>query len=448
MTQIRRIRRIKSIQVIQGIQGLRGSQKSVLIKHCFRLALGAVLPLNVFGTGALIVCCILSGIVLNPATCFAQSELQTLNVEGVSKAESPTTAASEIQNHAIEETARAQVIQMIGEKRYLKSKNLIESRVVRSAQAAKFMPYVQPGPMVKLPDGSWKMPLEIRFSVANLRNMILGIGLMNDTDGAASIVPLVSFVDRIKNVQMRWWMGEDKDDAHKFLTQLSRDFYEKFQSEFSRVGFHMIRPQGTVSTTLPEALRTERLTVGDLKSISNYYQAQLLMKGDVRIRESKDTPNAFTINVRIQVIQTQAARTVAELSRTFDTDAGVFEAVVRNKLRVETPEIAKDLGAQVMDVWSRGTINANLVKLAVRGTLTPAQLNTFKNEFSQTVKEVKSVRERMFEPGQVTFEIDYNGEPSQFVDRMKALQLAGFQMTPADLNIPRVVVMNVRSTSR
>ena len=377
---------------------------------------------------------------------FAQSELQTLSVEGVSKAESPNQAASEIQAHAVEETARAQVIEMIGEKRYNKSRNMIESKIIRPQQAAKFMPFVQPGAMVKLPDGSWKMPLEIRFSTTSLRKMVLDLGLMNDTDGAASVVPMISFVDRLKNVQLRWWMGEEKDEAHKFLSQLSHDFYEKLQSEFSHQGFHMIRPLGTVGSTLPEAFRSERLSVGDLKGISDYYQAQLLMKGDVRIRDSKDTPGAYTVAVRLQVIQTQAARTVAELSRSFDTDTGTFEAVVRNKMRVESPEIAKDLATQVMDAWQRGTMNANLLKLAVRGNLTPKQLSDFKVSLAHGIREVKSVRERMFEPGQITLEVDFSGEPAQFGERIKTAQLAGFQMTATDASVPRTVVTQVRVT--
>ena len=100
---------------------------------------------------------------LNATESFAQNnedELISVMSEGSSKASSQVEATREIQSKAISGTAREQVIEIIGDKRYAKNKTIVESRIVR--EATKFIPFVQPGDIVKLPDGSWKMKVDHR----------------------------------------------------------------------------------------------------------------------------------------------------------------------------------------------------------------------------------------------------------------------------------------------
>ena len=370
------------------------------------------------------------------------SELQSITADGVSHAATPLEAAREIQAKAVEDTAREQVLELIGDKRYQKSRVQVESKIIK--QAARFMPFIQPGQVAKQPDGSWKMTTEMKVSQPSLRRMVLDAGLLSDNDGSASIVPLISFIDRSKNISTRWWMGEEHDESHRFLLQLSREVYDRLQAEFSHQGFHMIRPVGAQASSLPEAFRAERMSNAELKSVSDYFQAPLVLKGDVRIRPSQDVANAFTVSIRLQVIQSAGGRTIAEISRSIDTEAGNTENVVRSKLSSEMPEISKDLAAQVLDAWQRGTINANLLKLAVRGNLNPKQLSDFKSALQRSVREIKNLHERLFESGQVVFDVDFAGQASGLSERMRSLQLPGFVTSFVADNADQGLVVQVR----
>lgn len=378
---------------------------------------------------ALMTAVALSMILPEPAQAQMTDELVTVTVEGATKADSAPEAARVIQAQALADTARAKAIEVIGEKRYQKSKSVVESKIVR--QAVKFIPFVNSDEPVKQPDGTWKMNVELKLSTSSLRKMILEAGLLTDAQGPASIVPLVAFTDRAKNQSSRWWLGETKDDAHKLLHQVSDLVYEKLQSEFNDQGFHVLRPLGTQSSPVPEALRVERPTQAELKSIAEFYQAPLVLKGDVRFRESHEMQGAAQVSIRLQVVQTSTARTIAEVSRAFDTAAGNYEAVVRNKITSELPEISKDLALQVLEAWQRGTINANLVRLSVKGRLTPKELNDFKSALVRSVKEVKSLHERLFEPDQVVFEVDFAGQAPQLAEKLKSFQMPGFQAAVA-----------------
>ena len=365
-------------------------------------------------------------VVVSPIETKAQSEeLLTVTIEGTSKATGPVEAAREIQSEVTAETARSRVQDILGEKRFQKSKAIIESKIVR--QAAKFIPFVKAGSPVQEPDGTWKMAVELKLSPASLRRMVLEAGLLNDAEGPAAILPVIAFVDRQKNASLRWWMGEPKDDATKFLSQVSRQFHDVLQAEFSRQGFHVIKPQSSQTSPLPEPYRAERPTNTEYQFMSDFFQAPMVIKGDVRFKEVKEPIGAGLCAIKIQIVQAQTGRTVAEVSRQLEADSTSYESALRAKLTAELPELAKDLATQVYEVWQRGTLNTNQIRLALRGTLTPKQINEFKSGLLSQMQEVKSLRERLFDGTGIHFEMDYSGESAALVDRLKGIKIQGFE---------------------
>lgn len=354
--------------------------------------------------------------------------LMTLTLEGTSKASSSVEAAREIQNTLTAETARSQIIDIIGEKRYQKYKNSVESKIIK--QSAKFIPFVAPGQPVAQPDGSWKMPLELKLSASSLRKMIINAGLLNDAEGPAALLPLIAFVDRKSGALLRWWQGEPKDDSHKFLSQLSSELHSRLQTEFSRQGFHLIKPLGLRVSPLPEALRSDRLSGADVSFVSDYFGAPMVLRGDVRFREMRNggarSAAVGQIALKLEVLQVSTGRVVAEVSRQFDADGATYEPAVRSKLAAEMPEIAKDLASQVLEAWQRGTLSSNVVRLTLNGQLTPKQLGEFKSSLLQGVRDVKVMKERLFEFGHVVYEVDYAGEFGPLEEKLKGLKMTAF----------------------
>ena len=369
-------------------------------------------------------------------------DLVTISVDGVSKAGSAVEAAREIQGTVISDAARAHVTEIIGEKRYQKNKSVIENKIIK--QSGKFIPFVNVGQPVSLPDGSWKMSVELKLSMSSLRKMIIDNGFMNDAFGPSTILPTISFVDRRTGVSLRWWQGEPKDETRKFLQQLSQQFHHRIQGEFSRQGFHVIKPLGLQISPLPESYRADRLSGADLIFVSEYYGASMVLRGDVRLREAKDSAGRLMsvaqIAIKIEIIQANSGRVVAEVSRQFDADSGAYETAVRSKIGSEAVEIAKDLATQVFEAWQRGTLNSNLMRLAVRGQLTPKQLAELKSGIMQGMRELKTLKERSFETGQVVFEVDYSGERNAFDEKLKGLQLTAFTTKVSDSSENGVVL--------
>ncbi len=365
-------------------------------------------------------------------------EMTALTEEGTAKAESAPEASKAIVQNVTQAVARRSMLEMIGEKSYQKNKSLIENRIIR--ESFKFIPFVTPGTPVKSSDG-WKMSVQLKVSLSSLREMVLANGLLFDVEGPAAILPLVALSDRINQRQWRWWLLEKEDDGRKFLLQVQDRFNQAMYNEMNLKGFYLIRPQTTALVgVLPESFRSERLRPEDLRFWGEFFNAQMALKGDLRLRQSSAISGGYQISIKLQAVQTANSRSVAEVARTYETEPGTFEAVVRSKLATALPEVAKDLTTQIVDAWQKGTLGSNLLRLSVRGHLDPKQVNEFRNAVLKSMREIKMMRERVIEANGITFEVDYTGGAQDFGERFRHLSIPGFTMRVSDATDAGVVV--------
>lgn len=374
----------------------------------------------------------------------AQDGMSTISTEGTAKAESSAEASRAIVQNTTATVARQQILEIVGEKNYQKNKTLIENRIVR--EAYKFIPFVTPsGTPVKAGD-VWKMEVQLRVATESLRQMIIDNGLLYDTEGPAAILPMVSMIDRVRGSEYRWWSGAKEEPAQKFVRQASQDLNQALFRELNRQGFYVIRPTSSgLMTVVPESYRADRHRPEDLRFLGDFFNAQMIVRGDVRFRQSTEISGGYQIAIKLSAVQAANARSVGEVTRIFETEPGVFENVARAKLQTAFADVAKDLGVQVVDAWAKGTLGSNLLRLSLRGRLNPKQVTTFKTQMMKNVREVKSMRERIIEPSGITFEIDYAGQAAQFSERFKSLALPGFAMKLASGGGDNGVVLDIKA---
>lgn len=365
-------------------------------------------------------------------------DLVTLTVDGTVKAESAVEASRELVQMLQAQVARRQIIEMIGEKNYQRSKSLIENRIVK--ESFKFIPFATPATPVKRADG-WHGDVEMKVSVSSLRQMIIANGLLYSAEGPASILPLVTIIDRINQRQWQWWRAAKEDPSQKFLVQVTQNLHQALFAEMSRQGFYVFRPlTSSLISVLRETMSAERMRPEDLRFWADFYEVPMVIKGDIRLRESNELTGGFQIAVKLEAVQINNQREIAEVARTFEVERGAFEPSVRGRLVTVLPEVAKDLAVQMLDAWQKGTLGSNVLRLALRGRLNPKQVGDFKSSVQKAMHEIKSVRERMIEPGGITFEVDFTGGAQQFAERLKGISIPGFQVRMASSNDSGVVL--------
>jgi hypothetical protein len=217
--------------------------------------------------------------------------------------------------------------------------------------------------------------------------------------------------------------------------------HQQLFKELNRHGFYVVRPHSSLlASSVPETYRNDRFRPDDVRFWGQIYNAQIILRGDVRVRESTAISGGYQLAVKLSAIQTANNRTVGEVVRNYDTESGNQDVVVRAKLNTAFAEVAKDLGVQVVEAWQRGTLGSNRLRLAVRGKLGPKQLGELKSQLTKTVREIKGVRERLIEVGSVTYEIDYSGGAQQLSDRLKSLTVPGYSVKVADVSETQIAL--------
>jgi hypothetical protein len=366
------------------------------------------------------------GLSLAITTSVQADELMTVTSEPTSKAASSAEASREIQLKALAGTARDLTIEIIGETRYTKNRALVESKIVK--EAARFIPFVVPGELIRTPDGGFKAQVELKVSTLSLRKLIMDLGLLSDGQTPVSIFPMLAVTDRSKTLSYRWWNGDGGDPQRQTLLDWHRDLQMTLHRELMRQGFHlMVQPEGTMSSILPMAFKVERASQQDVQEFGQLTGASMVLRGDLRVRESKEVTGAWTVQIKMVVDPVVRGRSVAEVSRTYETEIGPTEVVVKKVLQKESEELSKDLATQVFEAWSRGTLTTTPLRLAIRGQFSPQQLVEIRQLLQRAHREIKAIRERSLEQQRVDFEIDWSSTPAQFVDKIKAMELPGYQ---------------------
>ena len=101
---------------------------------------------------------------------------------------------------------------------------------------------------------------------------------------------------------------------------------------------------------------------------------------------------------------------IMEIEGTFDQT----QSVIRNLERLQSALlVVKDLEAQVL-------------QLAVTGDLNHDQLNQFKKALIEKVGISQGLTERLFEPGRVTYEMDYTGGVEALRNKLARTRIQGF----------------------
>lgn len=363
----------------------------------------------------------------SPAISQDSESLTSVTVEATSQAENAPEATREIMQAAMAKVARDQTLDILGEKKFLKNKSLIERKIV--AEASKFIPISNSRNVTQEPDKSFKGQVDFKISLGSLRKMIQGAGLLTDSDENAVILPLILFRDSKNNFS--WWQNS-KDESKKNLSDISALFDQALSEDMFKNSFYMIKPNSLMSQMVPETYHNESLKKEDYKFLSSFFHANLVAKGEILFKVS--TATAIELTLKIYVMQSSNDREIAEVARTISVERANNPSALKARLQSIFADVAKDLSTQVLETWQRGTLGSNSVLISVKGLVSPKQVQDFKNEIRKNLKEVKGLKERIFESGQVTFEMEYSSNEASILDHLKTAKLDNFDFRLIDSN--------------
>lgn len=336
----------------------------------------------------------------------------------------------EVFDQAIEKASQTYIESMIGSAKASKNQNLIKSKIVKNS--GKYVLFIKLGSTAQRGEESI-YNVQLKVSLKNLESLLLQEGLLYKSDGPPKIISLINFTDKVNSQSFSWWTyGNIKELT--ILYDLSDRLHDNLRKELRGKGFFVMEPRrGRLNQILPAPLRTESLATDDLMLMADFFKAQSILKGQVGVTTHPDRKDVYRIEVRLTALHANNGRVIGEVVRNYETEYGKFHNVVLAKVEEVFEKLGEDLSSQVHEAWKSGTFGATLLNVAVNGSLSYQELAQFKKLMLEQVRELKTLKERLFAPNRVVFETDTGSNSEQLAGLFKEKSFGSFRVSVSEV---------------
>ncbi|MDZ4678310.1 MAG: hypothetical protein SGI74_12465 [Oligoflexia bacterium] len=367
---------------------------------------------------------------------FAAEDIIQLNSEGSSPSEVPAKAQADALKDALNKGSIQVITGLIGESKLEKNMPLIRSKIL--VQTQKFIQFYKAADAVKK-NNDTVVYVNMKISVSSLRDLLAAEGMLYQSEGPATVLPLIKISERRDGArQFRWWM-EEANSTNTFLRDQTRLFIAQFESVFRAKNFYIVDPvtQHYVQW-MPEPYMRDPVSINDILWMGDFFKAQMVIQGDA-VLEPLDG-NVVKATIKLVAYHTSNGRVVGEISRSFESTPGEWELVSQQLLRKAFGEVIRDLSTQVFEEWTRGTFGASLLKLSLKGSMNYQDLENFKKQMATKITDIKKIIERKLEKGQATFEVDASGGIAGLVKRLENTAFDGFKLSVTGIENDEVLL--------
>jgi hypothetical protein len=136
------------------------------------------------------------------------------------------------------------------------------------------------------------------------------------------------------------------------------------------------------------------------------------------------------LNYDLQMWQAKAGRGLSEVQRSENIMSDSSSKIVMSVTERANDKVISELVAKLNEAMSTGSLNLNVVRISVEGSLGYKQQTEFKKELA-ALRDIKLLRERLFEPSRVTFEAETGLTGTELG---KTMQKAKFQQFRVDVD--------------
>lgn len=378
---------------------------------------------------------------LIPKFSWAQGVIEVQHFSSIEDTRLTAELREKIFEEAIQEVSFSNIEAMIGSEKTQRNREVIENRIVRNS--GRYVLSIQAGSLVREGPES-KMEVLMRVSLSNLRALLLDEGLLYETEGPPKVLPAVLFSDRVNSQNFGWWFQE-RGSENRWISDLTQVFEGQLKEELREIGFYGKAPVGSnFSKSVPEAYRVANIQRGDALFLGEFFKSSIILRGHIAFRNKPLFDNVYTLDVRVEALHSQNGRVLGEVVRTYETGSGHFQTVVERELREKGSELAKDIASQLSDAWRRGTFGASLLQLTVNGSLSPKELDNFKESVLIQLRDVKGLRERRIRSQSVTFEMDSSAVPQQLAQAFRNAQINSYMVEVSEVKSDGLT-LNVRA---
>jgi hypothetical protein len=376
------------------------------------------------------------GVLLFSVSLWAQSgEMVERTFTGTSTDANPLTARREIMDKGAQKVSEDLIKELIGEDRFVKNKTVIQNKVLRFSN--RFVSVAKPGEAQATSTGH-TLTVNMKVSLKDLKALLQKNSLLSENDSAPLVFPVITFVDKMDSKSFRWWKPDDTAKK-SFLISQNRSFENALRSAFQKNNFYLIKSM-SLSPQIPRNIQNERLSLDDMQLMAQYFGAPLILEGQVQYLRNPEVSNRYRVEVKLLMLQVSNGRTIADVSRRFDTEAGVFEIETERRMREVLDSLSQDLATQVNEAWQKGALGTTILRLTFKGKIPFNQKEAFKDKLRTQVRDIRNIRERFITGDSIAYEVDTSLNSRDFSTKLSGLEIDGRHWSPVSQNEGEVVL--------
>lgn len=281
--------------------------------------------------------------------------------------------------------------------------------------SARYVIFIKGSPP-EVSGGLTRINVQLRLSGDALEGLLREEGLLSS--GTVRVLPVVQISEQ-NGTPYTWWAeklegGGPPEIFKKFMVQLATKFK-------ARNAYVMDPLNPSFRLSVPSAYRTEVLRREDQALLAQYLKADVVVSGNVAVQKVKAEGSEVKLVFDLQIWQAKSGREIGAIQRE-EVVASLQPKVLLAALDQAGGKVVDELSAKLGEVLAMGGLNLNLIKLSVKGNLDFRQQTDFRKLLAG-LREVKVLRERLFEPTRVIYEIETAASGQ---DLAKSVQQANF----------------------
>ena len=306
-----------------------------------------------------------------------------------------------------------------------------KSKILKNS--ARYVLFIRGSAPTDGPEGQ-KVTVQMRLAPDALETLLREFGLFSGA--SVRVLPMFQ-VAEARGSRYAWWAGGDEGPTP------SLDYFKRTLAQLNGVAkgksIYIMDPTSAgLRAGIPSSYRTETLRREDQLLLAQYLKADVVISGRVDVTKAGDQTR---LNLNFEVWQARTGRAV--------TDAGRSEVVPSDQPKVvaqaldqATKRVFSELTTKLGEAAAGGALNLNTVRLVTEGNLNFRQQSDVRKALGE-LREIRAVRERLFEPGRVTYEVDTPKTGTELGRVLERTRLGNFGVAVAEAR-DEGVILNVR----
>jgi hypothetical protein len=382
---------------------------------------------------------------LLPLVCFLllsgplqARELTDLSLEITTQSQG-ADAKQEAFDRATEEATHRLTEELLGPEKTARYWSQISPKLLKNS--TRYVLFIKGSTPQTQADGT-HLTVQMRLSPDALEALLRESGVF--AGGSVRLLPLISVSDG-RGGHYAWWTGEDDDKNSSLAREYFKKIFQHLNAHFKGKSVYVLDPSSaSFRMSVPSSYRMENLRREDQSLLAEYLKADVVLSGRIDlVRPRSDSPEQ-RLSYGLRLWQVKNGRAVADANQS-EKAASDAPKLISSLLDQTDKKVFADLAGKLGEAIASGSLNLAVLRLAVEGDLTFQQQADLKRQIGD-IREIRGVRERLFEPSRVTFEVETQVSATDLAKAVQRTRFNGFRVGVAGVQDDSLV-LSARATS-